>query len=139
VDASIKISHIKASKVVQGLRSLFFEQSNTTTVTSTTKIANKHPFPISFVSEEIWPTWGDKRIIVTLKKPEELVNTKEHTSDSGREDEVKVQWGSASDKGGEKEAKVESFGTIAAGKEVVLVTEWDIKSPISINLFGDHD
>jgi hypothetical protein len=54
--------------------------------------------------------------------------------DLQKEHGVKVRWGkSINDKGGEKEGKFEWVGTIAGGKDVVLVTEWEVKSPVDVD------
>jgi hypothetical protein len=111
----------------------FAEQFKTTTVTTTTKISNQHSFPISIVSKDTIPLSNDPRVKVILKKPEGLVNAKEKTVDLDRDDGMKVKWGKAvNDKGGEREGKFEWIGTISAGKEVVLVTEWEVKCPADV-------
>jgi hypothetical protein len=48
-----------------------------------------------------------------------------------------VRWGNVGDKGGEKDGKFEWIGSIEAGKEISLVTEWEVKCPVDVTWFEE--
>lgn len=94
---------------------------------------NQHSFPIAIVSKDTVPLCADKRVKVILRKPEGLVDAKEESVNLSGEDGIKVRWCKViGDKGGEKEGKFEWVGSVKAGKEISLVTEWEVKCPVDV-------
>jgi len=72
---------------------------------------------------------------VFLKGPTGLAESKEGNEvDLGRTDGFKVKWGRDVEdtKDGQKEGKFIWYGTISPGKEVVLVSEWDVRAPFDV-------
>jgi len=133
VDPSTRISYTRTSKFVMDPVASFVEQFKTTTFTSTTKISNQHSFPISIVCKDAVPLCEDKRVKIILRKPGGLVDTKDEAVDLKREDGMRVRWGKViDDKGGKKDGMYEWAGTIPGGKDVVLVTEWEVKCPLDV-------
>ena len=141
IDTSAKVVHTLISSSTTSTASSFVEQYKTTTYTSTTTITNRHTgdYPIQIVERSSLPVASpqDTRIKVFLKEPEGLAEGDEGTDiDLGRPDQFKVKWGTGLDeseiKDGKKSGKFIWHGTINPGKEVVLVSKWDIRAPVDV-------
>lgn len=70
-----------------------------------------------------------------LKKPEGLAEGEEGVDiDLGRPDGFKVKWGADMDetKEGKKSGKFIWFGSVEPGKEIVLVSQWEVRAPVDV-------
>jgi len=139
IDTSAKVVHSLVSSSTTTTASSFVEQYKTTTYTSTTTITNRHTgdYPIQIVERSSLPVASlqDTRIKVFLKKPEGLAEGEEGTDiDLGRSDGFKVKWGTDVDetKDGKKSGKFIWHGSVDPGKEVVLVSEWEVRAPVDV-------
>ena len=139
VDTSARVVHTFVSTSTTSTASSFVEQYKTTTYTSTTTITNRHTgdYPIQIVERSSLPVASsqDTRIKVFLKKPEGLAEGEEGTDiDLDRPDEFKVKWGTDVDetKDGKKSGKFIWFGRVEPGKEVVLVSQWEVRAPVDV-------
>ena len=139
IDTSAKVVHALVSSSTTSTASSFLEQYKTTTYTSTTTITNRHTgdYPIQIVERSSLPVAStqDARIKVFLKEPEGLAEGEEGPDiDLGRPDGFKIKWGTDVDesKDGKKTGKFIWHGTIDPGKEVVLVSKWDIRAPVDV-------
>lgn len=141
VDTSTRVSYNITSTLEPSRASSFVEQYTTKTYISTTTISNRHTGKnqISVVEKSSVPVApeGDTRIKVFLKKPEGLAESEDGVGlDLKRRDRFKVMWSSGDEnegKGGKKEGKFVWFGTVAPGKEVTLVSEWEVRAPIGVD------
>lgn len=139
IDTSAKVAHTLVSSSTTSTASSFVEQYKTTTYTSTTTITNRHTgdYPIQIVERSSLPVASpqDTRIKVFLKEPEGLAEGEEGSDiDLGRLDGFKVKWGTDVDesKDGKKSGKFIWCGTIDPGKEVVLVSKWEVRAPVDV-------
>lgn len=139
IDTSAKVAHTLVSSSTTSAASSFVEQYKTTTYTSTTTITNRHTgdYPIQIVERSSLPVAStqDTRIKVFLKEPEGLAEGEEGSDiDLGRPDGFKIKWGTDVDetKDGKKTGKFIWHGTIDPGKEVVLVSKWEIRAPVDV-------
>lgn len=139
IDTSAKIVHTLVSSSTTSTASSFVEQYKTTSYTSTTTITNRHTgdYPIQIVERSSLPVASlqDTRIKVFLKKPEGLAEGEEGTDiDLARPDGFKVKWGADMDetKDGKKSGKFIWHGSVEPGKEVVLVSQWEIRAPVDV-------
>ncbi|KAF9651185.1 hypothetical protein BDM02DRAFT_3259188 [Thelephora ganbajun] len=137
MDTSIRVSYEITESSVTSTPSSFVEQYRTTTYVSTTKLQNRHTgdYPVNIVERSSIPiaSENDPRIKVFLKGPAGLAESEEGDSvDVGRGDGFQVKWGRDVEdtKNGQKEGKFVWYGTIPPGKEVVLVSEWDVRAPV---------
>ena len=135
IDTSAKVVHALVSSSTTSTASSFVEQYKTTTYTSTTTITNRHTgdYPIQIVERSSLPIASpqDTRIKVFLKEPEGLAEGKEGTEiDLHRLDGFKVKWGETKD--GKKSGKFIWCGTIDPGKEVILVSKWEVRAPVDV-------
>ena len=137
MDVSIRISHELTQSAVTSVPSSFMEQYVTTTYVSTTKLHNRHAgdYPVNIVERSSIPiaSENDPRIKVFLKGPGGLAESEDGQEvDLGRRDGFMVKWGRDVDdtKNGQREGKFVWYGTIPTGKEVVLVSEWDVRAPV---------
>ena len=70
-----------------------------------------------------------------LKEPEGLAEGEEGSDiDLGRPDGFKVKWGTDMNetKDGKKSGKFIWYGSVEPGKEVVLVSKWEIRAPVDV-------
>lgn len=139
IDTSAKVTHTLVSTSTTSTASSFVEQYKTTTYTSTTTITNRHTgdYPIKIVGRSSLPVASvqDTRVKVFLKEPEGLAEGEEGSEiDLGRSDKFKVKWGTDVDetKDGKKTGKFVWYGTIDPGKEVVLVSKWEVRAPVDV-------
>ena len=139
IDTSAKIAHTLVSSSTTSTASSFVEQYKTTAYTSTTTITNRHTgdYPIKIVERSSLPVASlqDTRIKVFLKEPEALAEGEEGSDvDLGRPDGFKVKWGTDADetKDGKKTGKFIWHGTVDPGKEVVLISKWEIRAPVDV-------
>jgi hypothetical protein len=139
IDTSAKVAHTLVSSSTTSTASSFVEQYKTTTYTSTTTITNRHTgnYPIQIVERSSLPVASpqDTRIKVFLKEPEGLAEGEEGADiDLGRLDGFKVKWGTDVDeaKDGKKSGRFIWCGTINPGKEVVLVSKWEVRAPVDL-------
>jgi hypothetical protein len=139
IDTSAKVAHTLVSSSTTSTASSFVEQYKTTSYTSTTTITNRHTgdYPIQIVERSSLPVASlqDTRIKVFLKKPEGLAEGEEGTDiDLARSDGFKVKWGADMDetKDGKKSGKFIWHGSVEPGKEVVLVSQWEIRAPVDV-------
>jgi len=137
IDTSIQISDSLTETSKTSAPSSFVEQYKTTTYVSTTTLRNRHKgdYPATVVERSSIPIApvDDPRIKVFLKKPEGLATAGEGVEvDLGRRDGFRVKWGRDLEqtKDGKKEGKFIWYGTISPGEEVVLVSEWDVRTPV---------
>lgn len=137
VDTSIRISHETTESSVTSPPSSFMEQYTTVTYVSNTKLHNRHTgdYPVNIVQRSSIPIASKKdlRIKVFLKGPTGLAGSEDGEEvDPGREDGFKLKWGRDVEdtRNGRKEGKFIWYGTIPPGKEVVLVSEWDVRAPV---------
>ena len=139
IDTSAKVEHTLVSSSTTSTASSFVEQYKTTTYTSTTTITNRHTgdYPIHIVERSSLPVASpqDTRIKVFLKEPGGLAEGEEGSDiNLGRPDGFKVKWGTDVDetKDGKKSGKFIWYGTINPGKEVVLVSKWEVRAPVDV-------
>ena len=139
IDTSARVVHTLVSSSTTSAASSFVEQYKTTTYTSTTTITNRHTgdYPIQIAERSSLPVASpqDTRIKVFLKKPEGLAEGEEGSDiDLGRPDGFKVKWGTDLDetKDGKKSGKFIWFGSVEPGKEVELVSQWEVRAPVDV-------
>ncbi|KAF9649660.1 hypothetical protein BDM02DRAFT_3166452 [Thelephora ganbajun] len=139
IDTSTRVVHTLVSSSTTSAASSFVEQYKTTTYTSTTTITNRHTgdYPIRIVERSSLPfaSAQDTRIKVFLKQPEGLAEGEEGKDiDLGRPDGFKVKWGTNVDeaKDGKKSGKFIWYGTVDPGKEVILVSQWEVRAPVDV-------
>ena len=139
IDTSAKVVNTLVSSSTTSTASSFVEQYKTTTYTSTTTITNRHTgdYPIRIVERSSLPVASpqDTRIKVFLKEPEGLAEGEEGSDiDLGRPDGFKIKWGTDVDetKDGKKSGKFIWYGTIDPGKEVILVSKWEVRAPVDV-------
>ena len=137
MDTSVRVSHELTQSSVTSPPSSFVEQYTTTTYVSTTKLHNRHigDYPVNIVERSSIPiaSEDDPRIKVFLKGPDGLAESEEGQEvDLEREDGFNVKWGRNTDdtKDGQKEGKFVWYGTIPPGKEVILISEWEVRAPV---------
>lgn len=140
IDTSAKVVHALVSSSTTSTASSFVEQYKTTTYISTTTITNRHTgdYPIQIVERSSLPVASpqDTRIKVFLKEPEGLAEGEEGSDiDLDRPDGFKVKWGTdvGEIKDGKKSGKFIWCGTIDPGKEVVLVSKWEVRAPVDVD------
>jgi len=140
IDTSAKVVHALVSSSTTSTASSFVEQYKTTTYISTTTITNRHTgdYPIQIVERSSLPVASpqDTRIKVFLKEPEGLAEGEEGPDiDLDRPDGFKVKWGTdvGETKDGKKSGKFIWCGTIDPGKEVVLVSKWEVRAPVDVD------
>jgi len=139
IDTSVRVVHALVSSSTTSTASSFVEQYKTTTYTSTTTITNRHTgdYPIQIVERSSLPVASpqDTRIKVFLKKPEGLAEGEEGTDiDLGRPDRFRIKWGTDVDesKDGKKSGKFIWYGSVEPGREVVLVSQWEVRAPVEV-------
>ena len=139
MDTSIQVSNAFTETSKTSAPSSFVEQYKTTTYVSTTTLRNRHTgdYPINIIERSSIPVASidDTRIRVFLKGPEELATVEDGVEvDLRRSDGFKAKWGTDLEqtKNGKKEGKFIWYGSIPPGKEVVLVSEWDVRVPIDV-------
>ena len=140
MDTSIRVSHELTQSSVTSPPSSFMEQYTTTTYVSTTKLHNRHTgdYPVNIVERSSIPiaSEDDPRIKVFLKVPRRLAESGDGQEvNPGRKDGFKIKWGRDVEdtENGQKEGKFIWYGTIPPGKEVVLVSEWDVRAPVDVD------
>ena len=137
MDTSIRISHEITETSVTSPPSSFMEQYTTVTYVSTTKLHNRHTgdYPVDIVQRSSIPIASEKdlRIKVFLKGPTGLAGSQDGEEvDPGRGDGFKIKWGRDVEdtRNGQKEGKFIWYGTIPPGREVVVVSKWDVRAPV---------
>ncbi|KAI0706411.1 hypothetical protein C8Q76DRAFT_157803 [Earliella scabrosa] len=140
VATALKVSYSERSTTSHEPSRSFAEPTKTTTRTTVVAITNNHPFDISelIVRDGIPLGDSDANIKVMLRRPEELAHARDGEEvpvDLGADvRDAKVRWSKVEKgRGGEKDGTYEWVcRSIAAGKEVKLEAEWDIKSPANL-------
>jgi len=133
------VTYTRKAKTVKSSGGAFSEEQKTTTVTAQITVQNKHQFPLTrLIVRDLIPTSADERVKVILRKPDGLANLKQgdELALASIAPGLKVRWNKQQDgNGGEKEGTFEWLWTVAAGGNILLESEWDIKSPADLNLF----
>ena len=141
MDTSIRVSHELTESSVSSPQSVVEEPYTivdpyvTTTYVSTTRLYNQHigSYPIAITERVPIDSVDDFDIKVFLKEPKRLAESEEGEEvDLGREDGFKVKWGGDLEdtENGQKGGMFVWYGAIPPGKEVVLVSEWDVRETI---------
>ena len=138
MDTSIQVSHELSESSVISPPSTIVEQYTTTTYVSTTRLHNRHTgdYPVNVIERSSIPVASvdDPQTKVFLKGPTGLAESKEGEEvDLGRKDGFKVKWGRDLEDttNGQKEGKFIWYGVIPPGEDVVLVSEWDVREPVT--------
>lgn len=139
VDTSTRVTYRVSSKSETSKATSFVEQYKTTTYTSVTTIHNRNTGsqPISIIEKSSVPTApeAEKSIKVFLKQPIELTVSEDGVEvDLHRNDGFRGKWAATDtdSTGGKKAGKFVWLGDIPSGKEVVLVSEWDVRAPVEV-------
>ena len=138
MDTLIRVSHELTESSVTSPPSTFVKQYTTTTYVSTTKFHNRHTgdYTIAIIGRSSIPTASaddDPDTKVFLKGPKGLAESEEGEGvDLGREDGFKVKWGKDLEDitNAKKEGEFIWYGVVPPGKEVALVSEWDVRETL---------
>ena len=137
MDTPIQVSNSLTETSTTSVPSCFVEQYTTTTYVSTTTLRNGHTddYPVNIVERSSIPAApaNDPRVKVFLKRSEGLLTAEGGGEvNLGKNDGSKVKWGT--DLEGTKDRKGKGkftwYGTISPGQEVVLASEWDVRTPV---------
>nr|GAT43452.1 predicted protein [Mycena chlorophos] len=137
-DPKVRIAYKRAwetEAIDSGLVSVDAGALHSTTFRTQITIHNMHAFALAnLVVWDIIPTSEDPRAKVLLHKPEGLVDAKDGQVVEENTDGLSMRWGKTADgHPGEKEGRVEWVGSVGAGKEVQLETEYELRAPSNAN------
>ncbi|KAI0342696.1 hypothetical protein BDW22DRAFT_1357161 [Trametopsis cervina] len=134
VDSSLRVTYERLPGKEQAQfgnsnNDMFGERKRITTHVVRTHITNKHPFKISnLVVRDALPLASTDSVKVTLKKPEELVDSSKAAQ---VEDNIKVKWTEKTeDSHDAPTGKYEWIVDLEGGKGCSLEAEWEVRTPL---------
>ena len=129
-DLGTRVAYSRTSKLeTDAQTSRFAEQYTTTAFSASSIVTNTHPFALAtlIVRDSLPISDDEKRVRVILREPALLAD-----AEQGEEKDVghhKVAW---QDSEGRKNGLYEWRCSVEAGKEVTLLTNWDVKAPADV-------
>ncbi|KZV72708.1 hypothetical protein PENSPDRAFT_603927 [Peniophora sp. CONT] len=129
-DLGTRVTYNRTSKLeTDAQTSRFSEQYATTTCSASTSVTNTHPFALAalIVRDSLPISDDEKRVRVILRDPAVLAE-----AEQGEEKDVGQYKASWSDDDGRKKGLYEWHCSVEAGKDVTLLTAWDVKAPADV-------